>query len=33
MVPFGVFLAPGAIIALLFGDAMIAWYASRYFGG
>jgi leader peptidase (prepilin peptidase)/N-methyltransferase len=33
MVPFGVFLAPGAIVALLFGDAMIAWYASRYFGG
>lgn len=33
MVPFGVFLAPGAIIALLFGDAMITWYASRYFGG
>lgn len=33
MVPFGVFLAPGAIIALLFGDAMIGWYASRYFGG
>lgn len=32
MVPFGVFLAPGAIIALLFGDAMIGWYASRYFG-
>ncbi|MFL5584337.1 MAG: prepilin peptidase [Gemmatimonadaceae bacterium] len=24
--PFGVFLAPGALIALLFGDAMIAWY-------
>lgn len=33
MVPFGVFLAPAAIIALLFGDAMIGWYASRYFGG
>jgi len=33
MVPFGVFLAPGAIVALLFGDAMIGWYASRYFGG
>ena len=24
--PFGVFLAPAALIALLFGDAMIAWY-------
>lgn len=33
MVPFGVFLAPGAIVALLFGDAMIGWYASRYFAG
>jgi leader peptidase (prepilin peptidase)/N-methyltransferase len=26
--PFGVFLAPAALIALLFGDAMIAWYLS-----
>lgn len=33
LVPFGVFLAPAAIIALLFGDGMIGWYASRYFGG
>lgn len=33
LVPFGVFLAPAAIIALLFGDGMIAWYASRYLGG
>jgi leader peptidase (prepilin peptidase)/N-methyltransferase len=24
--PFGVFLAPAALIALLFGDAIIAWY-------
>jgi leader peptidase (prepilin peptidase) / N-methyltransferase len=24
--PFGVFLAPAAVIALLFGDAIIAWY-------
>jgi leader peptidase (prepilin peptidase)/N-methyltransferase len=24
--PFGVFLAPAALIALLFGDAMIGWY-------
>jgi leader peptidase (prepilin peptidase) / N-methyltransferase len=24
--PFGVFLAPAALIALVFGDAMIAWY-------
>jgi leader peptidase (prepilin peptidase) / N-methyltransferase len=26
MVPFGVFLAPAAMIALLFGHAMITWY-------
>jgi len=24
--PFGVFLAPAALIALLWGDAIIAWY-------
>ena len=24
--PFGVFLAPAAMIALLFGDAIIGWY-------
>ena len=24
--PFGVFLAPAALIALLFGDAIIGWY-------
>ena len=26
--PFGVFLAPAALIALLFGDAIIGWYLS-----
>lgn len=26
--PFGVFLAPAALIALLFGDAIIAWYVG-----
>ena len=26
--PFGVFLAPAALITLLFGDAIIAWYLS-----
>lgn len=29
-VPFGVFLAPAAVVSLLFGDAMIHWYMSRY---
>ncbi len=29
-VPFGVFLAPAAIVSLLFGDAMIHWYMSRF---
>jgi leader peptidase (prepilin peptidase)/N-methyltransferase len=29
-VPFGVFLAPGAVIALFFGDALINWYMSRF---
>jgi prepilin signal peptidase PulO-like enzyme (type II secretory pathway) len=24
--PFGVFLAPAALVALLHGDALIAWY-------
>lgn len=28
-VPFGVFLAPAAVIALLAGDAMIRWYTAR----
>jgi leader peptidase (prepilin peptidase)/N-methyltransferase len=26
LVPFGVFLAPAALLTLLFGDRMIAWY-------
>jgi leader peptidase (prepilin peptidase)/N-methyltransferase len=26
--PFGVFLAPAAIVALLWGDAIIGWYVS-----
>jgi leader peptidase (prepilin peptidase)/N-methyltransferase len=30
LVPFGVFLAPAAVIALLFGESLIAWYASRF---
>ena len=32
LVPFGVFLAPGAMIALLWGDALIDWYRSGVLG-
>jgi leader peptidase (prepilin peptidase)/N-methyltransferase len=32
LVPFGVFLALGAGIVLLWGDAMIAWYSSQILG-
>ncbi|GJG85155.1 type 4 prepilin-like proteins leader peptide-processing enzyme [Gemmatimonadetes bacterium T265] len=28
-VPFGVFLAPGAVVALFYGDRIIAWYFTR----
>ncbi len=31
-VPFGVFLAPAALIALLWGDPLIAWYLERALG-
>ena len=30
-VPFGVFLAPAALLALLWGDSVIAWYIQRTF--
>ncbi|MFN7457623.1 MAG: prepilin peptidase [Gemmatimonas sp.] len=30
-VPFGVFLAPGAMLTLLWGDALIRWYIERAF--
>ncbi len=30
-VPFGVFLAPAALLALLWGDRLIAWYVQRTF--
>jgi len=33
LVPFGVFLAPGALIALFTGDALIHWYSVRFLGG
>lgn len=29
-VPFGVFLAPAAVLSLLYGDAAIHWYVSRF---
>ena len=29
-IPFGVFLAPGSLIALLFGEPMIRWYISTF---
>lgn len=32
LVPFGVFLAPAAFIALLWGDALIGWYSSSILG-
>ena len=31
-IPFGIFLGVGSIVALLFGDSMIAWYLGQ-FGG
>jgi leader peptidase (prepilin peptidase)/N-methyltransferase len=30
LVPFGVFLAPGAILALFYGNSLIHWYATRF---
>jgi leader peptidase (prepilin peptidase)/N-methyltransferase len=30
-VPFGVFLAPAALLTLLWGDALIRWYIERAF--
>ena len=30
-VPFGVFLAPAALLVLLWGDALISWYVQRAF--
>lgn len=29
-IPFGVFLAPGSLIALLFGEQMISWYINTF---
>ncbi len=32
LVPFGVFLAPAAVLTLLFGNALLGWYVARAFG-
>ena len=32
LVPFGVFLAPAAVLTLLFGNALLGWYAERMLG-
>ena len=32
LVPFGVFLAPAALLTLLFGNALLNWYLGRVFG-
>ena len=32
LVPFGVFLAPGAMVALLWGNELIAWYRHGVLG-
>ena len=29
LVPFGVFLAPAAVLTLLFGNALLGWYVER----
>ncbi|MDQ8145683.1 MAG: prepilin peptidase [Gemmatimonadota bacterium] len=31
LVPFGVFLAPAGLVALLWGDAIVAWYVGAFF--
>jgi leader peptidase (prepilin peptidase) / N-methyltransferase len=32
LVPFGVFLAPAAVVTLLFGSSLIRWYVNRVMG-
>jgi leader peptidase (prepilin peptidase)/N-methyltransferase len=32
LVPFGVFLAPAALVTLLFGNALLGWYLQRMLG-
>lgn len=31
-VPFGVFLAPAAVVVLVWGDPLVSWYLSRFMG-
>ena len=31
-VPFGVFLAPAAVVVLVWGESFVSWYLSRYMG-
>jgi leader peptidase (prepilin peptidase)/N-methyltransferase len=31
-VPFGPFLALGAVVSLLWGQSLLAWYLSRFIG-
>jgi leader peptidase (prepilin peptidase)/N-methyltransferase len=31
-VPFGVFLAPAAVVVLVWGDTLVEWYLSRFMG-
>jgi leader peptidase (prepilin peptidase)/N-methyltransferase len=33
LVPFGVFLAPAAVVTLLWGNAIVAWYVARMLNG
>lgn len=32
LVPFGVFLAPAAVVALFYGDALVRWYSMQFLG-
>jgi leader peptidase (prepilin peptidase) / N-methyltransferase len=32
LVPFGVFLAPAAVVSLFYGNALIQWYFTRFIG-
>jgi leader peptidase (prepilin peptidase) / N-methyltransferase len=32
LVPFGVFLAPAAVVSLFYGNALIQWYFTHFIG-
>ncbi|MCC6931334.1 MAG: prepilin peptidase [Gemmatimonadaceae bacterium] len=32
LVPFGVFLAPAAVVVLVWGESLVSWYLSRFLG-